>query len=284
MSTEDEARNLAPRRGAPAFWTYIAAVVATGGALLALQLLGMTMYEFQLMGASFVVVAGLLVLGELRPLVTAGSPDENGISTSTAFVFALLIHWGLGVALLMQTVATILADALRQKAPWRTAFNVGQYALSYGAAWGVLWVFGSQPSPLHPLPVDGGALPGLAAAGIVYFLVNNGLVSGALWLRNQSTFRAEFFCNWGYQVASNGALIGLAPIVVIVMDRGPFLVPLILLPLAAVYATAAMALERERQALHDMLTGLPNRKLLIKRARAAISDATAEQKKVALFL
>src|SRR5881409_3964418 len=134
MSTEDEARNLAPRRGAPAFWTYVAVITAAGGVLATLQLRGLTMHDFRLMGATFLVVAALLVLGELRPLVTAGSPDANGVSTSTAFVFALLIHWGLAVALLMQTIATILADVVRRKAPWRTAFNVGQFAVSYACA------------------------------------------------------------------------------------------------------------------------------------------------------
>src|SRR3954451_7881756 len=147
MSTEDEARNLAPRRGAPAFWTYVAAITAAGGVLATLQLRALSMHDFRLMGATFLVVAALLVVGELRPLMTAGSPDANGVSTSTAFVFALLIHWGLGVALLMQTVATLLADALRGKAPWRTAFTVGQYGISFAAAGGVLMLFGDNPSP-----------------------------------------------------------------------------------------------------------------------------------------
>src|SRR4051795_8261667 len=128
MSAEDEARNLAPHRGAPAFWTYVAAITAAGGVLATLQLRGLTMHDFRLMGATFLVVAALLILSELRPLMTAGSPDANGVSTSTAFVFALLIHWGLAVALLMQMIATILADLVRQKAAWRTAFNVGQQA------------------------------------------------------------------------------------------------------------------------------------------------------------
>src|SRR4051812_31585558 len=216
MSTEDEARNLAPRRGAPAFWTYVAAITAAGGVLATLQLRALSMHDFRLMGATFLVVAALLVLGELRPLVTAGSPDANGISTSTAFVFALLLHWGLPIALLMQAIATVLADAVRQKAAWRTAFNVGQQALSFGAAWAVLWVFHQNPSPMAPQTIDGKKLVGLVIAGLFYFLVNNALVSQALALRARTSFRTEFFNSWGYQVAANGALLGLAPIVVIV--------------------------------------------------------------------
>ena len=282
MPSDVEARNHAPRNGP--FWGYLSLVALAGAALIFTSLMGLTTHDFALMGGSFVVVAVLLVLGELRPLVTAGSPDANGINTSTAFVFALLIHWGLAVALLMQTVATILADAVRQKAPWRTAFNVGQYAVSFTAAWWVLRLLGHHPSPGAPMTIDGPALPAIVAAGAVYFFLNNGLVSQALALRHHSSPRTEFFDNFGYQVAANGALIGLAPIVVIVMERGPVLVPLLLLPLAAVYATAAMSVERERQALHDMLTGLPNRKLLFQEARTAIDDAAASDSQVGLFL
>jgi diguanylate cyclase (GGDEF)-like protein len=282
MPSEDEARNVAPRNGA--FWVYLSSVTAAGIALISVMLMRLTTHDFVLMGGSFVVVAGLLVISELRPLMTAGSPDQNGVSISTAFVFALLIHWGLGVALLMQTVATILADAVRQKAPWRTAFNVGQYALSFAAAWSVLAVFGHHPSPSHAMTVDGGILPVIALAGTVYFFVNNFFVSQALAVRNRTPLREEFSDNWLYQVASTGALVGLAPIVVIVMERGPALVPLLLLPLFAVYATAAMSLERERQALHDLLTGLPNRKLLIRRTREALDGAAAGRRATALFL
>ena len=282
MPSDDEARNLAPRDGG--FWAYVGLTTLIGLGLTVGALLGLSGRDFELMGSGFYVAAGLLVMLELRPLVTAGSPDANGVSTSTAFLFALLLHWGLGPALLMMTIATILADAARRKAPWRTAFNVAQFAISYGCAWQALSVLGLHPSPHSPVTVTAGQLPAILVAGVVYFLVNNGLVSQALALRNRSTFRSEFYDNFGYQIASTGALVGLAPVVVIVMERSSVLVPLLLLPMGAVYATAALSLERERQALHDMLTGLPNRKLLVQRARAALAEAKASDTRVGLFL
>jgi len=284
MSTEDEARNLAPRRGATKFWSYVGTVIGLGVALLALQLNAVSGTNLGLMGSAFVVVAALLLLGELRPLVTAGSPDANGVNISTAFVFALLLHWGLAVAVLMQAIATIVADAIRRKAPWRTAFNVAQYSLSYGLAAGGLWVFGHTPSPSHPLTVTGSVLPAVCVAGALFFLTNTFLVSIALAFHEHTGLREQFFHNWGYHVASTGALLGLGPIIVVVVEQGPALVPLLVLPLFAVYATAAMSLERERESLRDSLTGLPNRKLLIQDARERIETADDLNLGVALFL
>src|SRR3954462_5005886 len=149
MPSDDEARNLAPRNAG--FWAYLGLVTAAGLGLTGGLLLRLSGQDFDLMGAAFFVAAGLLVMLELRPLVTAGSPDANGVSTSTAFVFALLLHWGLGPALLMMMVATILADTVRRKAPWRTAFNVGQHALSFGCAAFALQALGQSPSTDHPL-------------------------------------------------------------------------------------------------------------------------------------
>jgi len=284
MSTEDEARNVAPSRGATKFWSYVGTVIAIGGAAVALQLNSLSGSAFGLMGGAFLAVAVLLLVGELRPLVTAGSPDTNGVNISTAFVFALLLHWGLAVALLMQTVATIVADTMRRKAPWRTAFNIAQYCLSYSLAAAGLWMFGDVPSPGHPLTVTGGVLPAVFVAGTLYFFSNTFLVSVALSLHEHTRLREQFFANWAYHVSSTGALLGLGPIIVVVMEQGPALVPLLALPLLAVYATAALSLERERQALQDPLTGLPNRKLLIRDAKSRIENADDLNLGVALFL
>jgi diguanylate cyclase (GGDEF)-like protein len=281
---EAEQRNIAPSRGARPFWTYLGTVSAVGLGIGAIVLSRLTVHDFTVMGTGFFGLAALLVVAELRPLVTAGSPDENGVTTSTAFVFALLLQWGLGVALLMQTIATIIADASRGKAPWRTAFNVAQYALSYTGAALVLAVFHRSATPAHPLELAGRDLPAVLLAGATYFFLNDAFVAKAVALRAQSSFRAEFFGDLGYQAASTGALLALSPIVVVVAERDTLLLPLLLLPLFAVYATASMSLEKERQSLHDALTGLPNRKLLLHRAREGIEESARTGRSLALFL
>jgi GGDEF domain-containing protein len=59
---------------------------------------------------------------------------------------------------------------------------------------------------------------------------------------------------------------------------------LLLVPLYAVGQAAALAQERERQALHDPLTGLANRTQLLERARPALASAGGECPPVALLM
>jgi diguanylate cyclase (GGDEF)-like protein len=284
MSTVDEARNVAPPSDERAFWAYVGAVTVAGFALLAWQLSTLSMAELKGLGWSLVIIAVLVVIGEVRPLVLAGSTEVDGITLSTAFTFALLLYAGLPVALLLQTCATVLAAIGSRHAPWRTAFNVAQFTLSYGAAAIALAVWGRDASATNMLGVSGSDLPAIAIAGVVYFIVNDGLVSMALALRNHTTWMYELTLDLRFQAVSNAALLGLAPIVVVVLESGAALVPLLLFPLAAVYATAAMTRSREHESLHDELTGLPNRKLLIKRTTEALEAAHDLQSHVALFL
>ena len=284
MSSEEGERRTEPRRSASPFWGYVGFVVAGGLALLVSQLLGVSGHDFRQMGVTFGVCAVLVIVAELRPLVTSGSPDGNGVNTSMAFVFAMLVHWGLAPALLMQAVATVIADCARRKAPWRTAFNIAQNGVALAGGYTALVLFGHSPSPTHPLLVTASEMPAIIVAGAAFFLINNALVSGALALHDASSMVDEFFANWRYQVFSTAALLGLGPIIVIVMERGPALMPLLLLPIFAVYATAAMSREKERQAYHDALTGLPNRKLLFQDAKLRIQQADDLNIGVALFL
>ncbi len=279
-----DSRNVAPRRQARRFWCYIGATIATGFLCLALSVVGLSSTDLAAMGSPLLVVGLLLVTAEFRPLIVPGSTDANGITTSTAFVFALLLAFGVGPAVLAQATATLISDKLKHRAWWRTGFNISQYALSWTAAAGVVRLLGLHASPLHPLPLDARQLPAIAAGAATYFVVNDLLVSIALALRARTPLRSEMFADFRYQAAASGTLLAMSPLVVVVMQRSSLLVPLFLLPLAAVYATAAISVEKDHQAQHDPLTGLPNRKLLAAKAAQAFSDASRDHTSVALCL
>jgi diguanylate cyclase (GGDEF)-like protein len=284
MPSNDEARNVAPPAADHAFWFYVAAVIAAGFGLLVWQLTTIHFSDLRMMGAGLIVVAVMVVIGEVRPLIIAGSSDVTGVTTSTTFTFALLLHTGLPAALLLQACATVVAALAYRRALWRTGFNVAQFTLSYAAAAVVLQLFHRHASATHLLNVSGSDLPAIAVAGLVYFAINNLFVSAALAARSHTSVRHEFFLDFGFQALSNSALLGLAPIVVVVIERGPSLVPLLLFPLAAVYATASMTRARERESRHDDLTGLPNRQLLVDRTNEAIRVARETGSHVGLFL
>jgi diguanylate cyclase (GGDEF)-like protein len=268
----------------PGFRSYVAIVAVAGLVVAGLALYRLPWHLLASAGPAFWTVTALLVLAELRPLVTAGSSDNSGLTLSTAFVFAVLLHWGLPLAIAVQILATVLADLLRREAAWRSLFNVGQYALSWAAAALMLAGTGTLAGLGRPLPYSSVDLPGTLLAAVAYFLCNDAAVAAALCLHDRSPWRDYYRRGLGYRVFTESALLALAPIVVVVMERGAALLPLLILPIAAVYATASVSVQRDRAANHDPLTGLPNRKLLGRRAAAALEAAGRAGGQAALML
>ncbi|URN01954.1 bifunctional diguanylate cyclase/phosphodiesterase [Actinomadura madurae] len=280
MKDPNNTRNTAPRRGSP-LWTYFLVVILLGVAAGATAFSGLSRADLDALVSTpvFWILGGFIIFGELRPIITPGSTENNGATTSTTFSFAALLYAGLPVAAALQAVAVITCGILRARAPHRIAFNAAQYTLSLAAAQLVLALFGDLATPSDRWVPDGSDLPAIALAGAVYFACNDTLVGAAVALHARVPLLKALRWDLAYQVLVHLALLGLAPLMVVAMDRSALFVPLIVLPFIAVYMNASVSVRREHQALHDGLTGLPNRKLLIVRTEEALAEARGAEKR-----
>jgi len=255
-----------------------------GWGLVVLAVLNLRATDITVIGWPLVVVAGLAFLGELRPVIASNVYVGSGVAISTAFVFAALYLWGFTPAIALQATAILVGEIMNRKDVWRILFNVGQYVISIAAAWGVLVVAGVTTSAAVPRTEFQGTDAGwvLASWG-AYHLVNLGLVAGTAASGGQ-TWWESFSDDFWYYTFSTLSVLAVSPFIVVMASQAWQFVPLLLLPLMAVYLTAAVSRDKERQALHDALTDLPNRTLLQQRVESALAGARRDGVGLGLIL
>ena len=233
----------------------------------------------------FWLLAALIVVGEIWPIITPGRSGPESPVASVTFSFAVLIFWGLPVALLLRGIATLAVGLAERKSVRRSAFNSAQVTLSLCAAGLVLLVFGLHPSPAHPWDPNGHDLFVVLPAAAAYFAVNFLLVGTAIALHSRASLIKTLRTALPYQAFVSLVLLATGPLVAVVMGTGSaLLVLLFAFPLAAIYVNAAMSVQREHQAHHDELTGLSNRKLLIRRTNDALAQAARTDATVGFLL
>ncbi|MET8005051.1 putative bifunctional diguanylate cyclase/phosphodiesterase [Nonomuraea glycinis] len=284
MTDPTDTRDTGPRAGTP-LWAFLAGATVIGCTALVVALLRLDTTGLVELGrtALFWVVTVLVVLGELRPVMVSSAAAVGGTYPSAMFTFAVLLHYGLPVAVLLQAVAIAVNGVVTRKAWHRVMFNVSQSTLALTAAAVVLGAFGIMPSAVAPWVPSGADLPAIGLAGVAYFATRAMLVCGAVALHERRSIVRVLRATVGPQSLVYAALLGLAPPVVVVMAHSPGIVPLFVAPLAAVYFTATLSMRRDHQALHDELTGLPNRKMLIVSTEEALAEARQDER-VGLFL
>jgi diguanylate cyclase (GGDEF)-like protein len=264
---------------------YVSTVVLAGAVVLALLL--RTGPNLDGAYAEFWIATAFLALGELLSISLSGLDGQAEVTTSTIFTVALLIRFGPGAAILAQTVASLAADLRLSKPLYKAAFNVGQSAVSIGAAGAVLaWTSGTPMTRGVP-DFQAEELLWVMLAAATYFVVNRVLTGAVIALSQKGSIWHEITHDLSYQVSINGALLALAPIVVVAAQRSLVLLPVLSLPMAIVYKSARVYAEKEykaHQALHDALTGLPNRALLYARLDEALTTAEAANETVAVLL
>ncbi|MGW5077531.1 putative bifunctional diguanylate cyclase/phosphodiesterase [Micromonospora echinospora] len=259
METGDPRNSVPPGRSGPFFGFVgavgVVAVLVSAGPLVALA------DRLTELPAAFWTMAALAVACDARPFVPPGRRQTSAVFPSTCFTFAILLGWGFGPAVAVQAVAVAVSGWRLGYAPWRTGFNAAQYACALAAAYLVSRIgpgelFGD--GRLHW--TDVAAVGGATAA---WFVVNYGLVSSAVRLRFGDRWWPSVRSGLAYELLATGSLLLLAPVLVAAARASAALIPLVLVPLFAVYRMARLSVEREQLADVDPLTGLPNRKALL---------------------
>ena len=272
-------------RGRRRLDAFVVAVCISGG--IAVTTLVVSAFTFAPVHLTWglVILALALVLGELRPVkVARGEEGDDEITISSTFALALVLTGPLTLAVGAQIGAVLLDDARRRKPLKRVVFNAAQYSLTLVAA-RLVYALMTQRSILGDGPVmTPRDIPAALTAALAFFIVNHGVVGTAVALDMGVNVAQRLREDVRFQMSTSGVLLTFAPVVVATMTVTTVLLPLLLLPILAIHKTAALAAEREQQALHDSLTGLPNRALLQDRVARLLLDRAHAGDSLAVML
>ena len=255
----------------PGLRTY-ARVVGTAAVLLVVAALVRLHPSRAELEPAFLLVCGLVLLTEVRPLRTGRTGDADGLTLSALFVFAVLLRYGLPAAVTLQAAATLVASCVRRRPLWRAGLGAGEHVLSWGTAAVVLQLAGRPAGLGSALSLSGSDLPAAAGAAMAWFVCRQLLLAHAARTVTARPRRATLRTAVTEELLTSTALLSLSPLVCLAVERGASFVPLLLPPLLAVYAVGSVAHDHERSALSDALTGLGNRVLFQQRAAAALRD------------
>jgi diguanylate cyclase (GGDEF)-like protein len=224
-----------------------------------------------------VVVGHLVALGRAR--------WWGGTGSGAALTLAVLLLYG-WVAAGMVSLTVVLLVGIARRHRWRQGILHGAVDI-LGIATGalVLAVFGQSPSVETPWNPDTWTFytgPEVVLVAVAYLAVTRALG----WYLHSSrhglpTVARTALVRQGLVAV---ALLGIAPLVCVVADAKPVLLPLFAIPLIALDSTLWMARARAEEQLRDPLTGLPNRQWLLERIWTALDDAERIGARSALML
>ncbi|MPZ26385.1 MAG: EAL domain-containing protein [Micromonosporaceae bacterium] len=262
MESEALRNSIPPGRRLP-FFTLAAGVIGAGAAVAVVPLVELPGTQLPL---EFWLMAALATFADARPFTPPGRRQTLAVFPSVCLTFAILLAWGPGPAIAVQAVAVTVCSIRMHHAAWRAVFNVGQYTLAFAAADLVLRAAGLRPYPDELLSF--GEVAAVVVAAAAWFTVKYGTVTVALRVRFGGPWWPLFRRALVWESLTYGALLLLSPVLVAAAATSPALVPLVVVPLYAVYRMARLTEEQEALARRDPLTGLANRPALV----AAIAD------------
>jgi len=148
MKDPTDTRNIGPRVGSP-LWIHMTAVTIVGAVVFALAVTKLMDMSVLAKHPLFWVLVAMVVLGDVWPIVTPGRSSLEAPLASVTFSFAMLIAWGLPVAVLVRATSTMVTFLAKRKAPHRAAFNAAANTLALTAGGSVLWALHLRGQPRH---------------------------------------------------------------------------------------------------------------------------------------
>lgn len=259
-------RNSVPPDRAMHFFSYIFSTIGLAAFVTARPLIELIGQIPSLPGA-FWLMAVLAVVGDARPFTPPGRRQSPAVFPSVCFTFAVLLGYGLGPAVAVQCAAVAVSSFRMRHAVWRSVFNMAQYALALFAA-DIVLRLGASAAFAGTRAPQWTDVAVVTAAALAWFTVTYGLVTVAVRLRFGGRWWATFRHGLAFELLSAGSLLLLGTVLVTAARESAALIPLVVVPLYAVYRMARLSNEQERRAHLDALTGLANRRAL----RAEVND------------
>ncbi len=236
--------SLPPSKPTPVVGIYVGSVMLLGAGLLALIIRAEGLGWSSVHPARLAILMLAAVVAELTPLRFPRGNESEQISFSATFGLAVAIGWGVFPAVLAMSMGAVATGVRARRPWWKIGFNAAQFCASIAAAASVADLIAGERAP-GVLP-SSGSLHALLAAGAVFVVLNTLFIGMAMSLAQRAPLLGSIRGGFGFQFATAAAVASLAPLVLVLVDWSPFLVPILLIPLVAVYQGGRAAGDKRR--------------------------------------